>query len=80
MCYERQSAGKLTACAEACPVGATKNGDRDELIAEAHQRIAEKPGQYYPKIYGLKEVGGTCVLVPFGGAVRADRAAHQCAP
>jgi formate dehydrogenase iron-sulfur subunit len=69
MCYDRQSHGKQTACAEACPVGATKNGDRDDLIAEARQRIAEKPGQYYGRIYGLKEVGGTSVLylsaVPF---------------
>jgi formate dehydrogenase iron-sulfur subunit len=69
MCFERQSQGKVTACAEACPVGATKNGDRDALVAEAQQRIAEKPDQYYGKIYGLKEVGGTSVLylsaVPF---------------
>jgi formate dehydrogenase iron-sulfur subunit len=69
MCFERQSQGKLTACAEACPVGATKNGERDELVAEARQRIAEKPDQYYQKIYGIQEVGGTSVLflsaVPF---------------
>jgi formate dehydrogenase iron-sulfur subunit len=69
MCSERQSHGKQTACAEACPVGATVNGDRDELIAEAGRRIAGKPGQYYNRIYGLKEVGGTSVLflsaVPF---------------
>jgi formate dehydrogenase iron-sulfur subunit len=69
MCYERQSQGKQTACAEVCPTGATKNGDRDQLLAEARQRIAEKPGQYYGKIYGVKEVGGTSVLflsaVPF---------------
>jgi formate dehydrogenase iron-sulfur subunit len=69
MCYERQQAGKLTACAEACPTGATISGDREELIAEAQRRIAENPGQYYDRIYGLKEVGGTSVLflsaVPF---------------
>jgi formate dehydrogenase iron-sulfur subunit len=69
MCYARQSQGKLTACAEACPTGATKNGGRDELIAEARGRIAQKPDQYYSQIYGLKEVGGTSVLyiaaVPF---------------
>jgi len=69
MCYERQSQGKLTACAEVCPTGATKNGDRDQLLGEARQRMAEKPGQYYGKIYGVKEVGGTSVLylsaVPF---------------
>ena len=69
MCYERQSQGKQAACAEVCPTGATKNGDRDQLLAEARQRMAEKPGQYYGKIYGVKEVGGTSVLylsaVPF---------------
>jgi formate dehydrogenase iron-sulfur subunit len=62
MCYERQSAGKQTACAEACPVGATLNGDRDELIAEAKRRIVEKPDRYYRKIYGVQEVGGTSVF------------------
>jgi formate dehydrogenase iron-sulfur subunit len=69
MCYERQSQGKFTACTEACPVGATKGGERDELLAEARQRIAAKPDQYYDRIYGVKEVGGTSVLylsaVPF---------------
>jgi len=69
MCFERQSQGKVTACSEVCPVGATINGDRDALIAEARQRIAAKPDSYYGKIYGLKEVGGTSVLylsaVPF---------------
>ena len=40
-----------------------------ELLAEAHKRLAEKPGAYYQKIYGVQEVGGTSVLylsaVPF---------------
>jgi formate dehydrogenase iron-sulfur subunit len=69
MCYERQSKGQVTACAEACPVGATKCGERDELVAEARQRIAENPKQYNGKIYGLQEAGGTSVFflsaVPF---------------
>jgi formate dehydrogenase iron-sulfur subunit len=68
-CYERQSKGQPTACAAACPTGATTCGDRDALVAEAKKRIAEKPGEYYNRIYGLKEVGGTTVLmlsaVPF---------------
>jgi len=68
-CFERQSRGQPTACAAACPTGATKCGDRDALIAEARQRIAEKPGDYYSRIYGLNEVGGTSVFylsaVPF---------------
>jgi formate dehydrogenase iron-sulfur subunit len=69
MCFKRQSEGQQTACAQACPVGATINGDRDELVREARKRLAEKPDQYYGKIYGLTEVGGTSVLylsaVPF---------------
>jgi len=69
MCYERQARGEPTACAAACPTGATKCGERDGLIAEARERIAAKPGDYYPGIYGLKEAGGTSVLymsaVPF---------------
>ncbi|MBS1875311.1 MAG: 4Fe-4S dicluster domain-containing protein [Acidobacteria bacterium] len=69
MCYERQKEGRPTACTEACPTGATICGERDELIREAQKRLAAKPGEYYQKIYGLKEVGGTSVLylsaVPF---------------
>jgi formate dehydrogenase iron-sulfur subunit len=69
MCPDRVAAGKQTACAEICPTGATKFGDRDELIQEAQQRIRDNPDQYVNHIYGLTEVGGTSVLllssVPF---------------
>jgi formate dehydrogenase iron-sulfur subunit len=68
LCAERVLAGKPTACAEACPVGATLFGDRDEMLAEAHKRIAENPA-YVRKVYGEQEVGGTSVFylsdVPF---------------
>jgi len=68
-CYTRLAQGKQTACAEACPTGATKFGDRDELIAEANKRMAAEPGKYTPKIFGQEDVGGTSVLylspVPF---------------
>ena len=61
--------GKPTACSEACPTGATITGDREALLAEARKRIAEKPTEYYPGIFGVNEVGGTSVLmlsaVPF---------------
>ena len=69
MCADRVAAGQQTACAEICPTGATKFGDRDELIQEAQQRIRQNPAQYVNHIYGLTEVGGTSVLllssVPF---------------
>jgi formate dehydrogenase iron-sulfur subunit len=57
------------ACAEACPAGATIFGEREELVRIAHERLAENPDDYVPRIYGLEEVGGTSVLylssVPF---------------
>lgn len=69
MCSERVEAGKQTACAEACPVGATIFGDRDELLTEAHKRIRENPSQYVNHVYGETEAGGGSVLlmssVPF---------------
>jgi len=63
MCADRVLAGKQTACAEACPTGATKFGERDALIAEARDRIAKNPSQYVNHVYGVNEVGGTSVLL-----------------
>ncbi len=63
MCSDRVLAGKMTACTEACPTGATKFGERAELIAEAKQRLHDNPGNYVNHIYGLDEVGGTSVLI-----------------
>ena len=68
-CYSRLAKGMQTACAEACPTGATKFGFRDDLIAEAYKRMNADPGKYIPKIFGKEDVGGTSVLylspVPF---------------
>jgi formate dehydrogenase iron-sulfur subunit len=69
LCNDRVAAGQQTACAEACPTGATLFGERDALLAEARKRIAENPATYVNQIYGEKEVGGTSVLklssIPF---------------
>jgi formate dehydrogenase iron-sulfur subunit len=62
-CASRQAEGKMTACAEVCPAEATVYGKRDELLAEAHRRIQEKPDEYFDHVYGEHEVGGTSVLV-----------------
>jgi formate dehydrogenase iron-sulfur subunit len=68
-CAERLRAGKQTACAEVCPTGATKFGNRDELVREAYERINAEPNKYVHRIYGLDDVGGTSILyitsVPF---------------
>ncbi len=66
MCADRIAAGKKTACAEACPTGATAFGERADLVAEARARIAKNPKQYVNHIYGLDEVGGTAVLLLSG--------------
>jgi len=62
-CYDRIERGELNACAAACRYGATISGPRSEMIAEAHLRIREYPDDYYPHVYGEREIGGTSVLV-----------------
>ncbi len=68
-CSERLAKGLQTACAEACPTGATKFGDREELLNEAAKRIKDGGGKYVTKIFGQEDVGGTSVFyispVPF---------------
>jgi formate dehydrogenase iron-sulfur subunit len=83
MCPDRVAAGKQTACADACPTGATKFGDRQALLAEAHKRLLDNPAQYINRIYGEKEYGGSSVMlltsVPFeqyglpGGAAMTEQ-------
>lgn len=68
LCYERLQEGKPPACTEACPTGATIFGPREELLAEARQRLEQarrdpdRHPRYIPKVFGETEAGGTCVL------------------
>jgi formate dehydrogenase iron-sulfur subunit len=68
-CADRLAAGKINACAEACPTGATLAGERAALLKEARGRLAAEPDKYVQKIYGEHDAGGTSVLflssVPF---------------
>ncbi|MBM4060953.1 MAG: 4Fe-4S dicluster domain-containing protein [Planctomycetes bacterium] len=68
-CADRQAEGLKPACASTCPTGALLFGERDELIEEAHRRIAAKPAAYVPSVYGETIAGGTSMLylspVPF---------------
>lgn len=62
MCAPRLKQGLPTACAEACPTGATLFGDRKELLEEAHRRVREQPDLYVQSVFGEDEGGGTSVL------------------
>jgi formate dehydrogenase iron-sulfur subunit len=59
----------VPACVKACPADALVYGEREEMLAEAHKRMARRPGKYVDHIYGEHEAGGTSVLylsaVPF---------------
>jgi formate dehydrogenase iron-sulfur subunit len=69
LCAGRLRSGLPPACASVCPTGATRFGEREQLLEEARSRIAREPGRYVPHVYGSEEVGGTSVLllssVPF---------------
>jgi formate dehydrogenase iron-sulfur subunit len=60
---------QVPACVKACPADALEYGTRDDMLKEAHRRIAARPNKYVDHVYGEKEVGGTTVLylssVPF---------------
>jgi formate dehydrogenase iron-sulfur subunit len=72
LCHEAATKhGNPTACARACPSGATKFGERSTLVTEGRQRIADNPGRYVDHVFGVDEVGGTSVL--FLAAVEFSR-------
>jgi len=61
-CYKRLGEGKEPACAEVCPTGATRFGNRAELLKEARVRI-NSSSRYFRHIFGEFEVGGSSVLM-----------------
>ncbi len=63
LCYQAATRdGQPTACAKACPTGATKFGERAALVTEAQTRLREHPDHYVDHIFGLEEAGGTSVM------------------
>lgn len=63
LCASRlESEGKIPACAEICPPMAISFGKRAEILALAHEKIAQEPDTYIEHVYGEHEVGGTSVL------------------
>ena len=46
-CTHRLAEGKLPACVESCPTGASLFGSREEMLAEAKRRLSLEPGSTY---------------------------------
>lgn len=59
-CFDRVTNGQMPACAEACPTGALEFGERDALIAKAHDRAAvlKEKGFADANLYGENLLGG----------------------
>jgi len=69
LCFDKLSAGEVSACAKTCALGAIFMGERDDVLKEAKRRLQTQPDLYVQHIYGQEEAGGTCVFqisnVPF---------------
>lgn len=83
MCYSRVEEGLGPACVTACPSGALKFGEREELVAEAHKRINSN-SDYIKQVYGEEEYGGTSWLyisdVPFEQIGFKTNVSHKAIP
>ena len=62
MCTERLEQGQVPACVQACPNEVMLAGDRNELIARAHEMLRLHPEKYLPRVWGENEFGGTSIL------------------
>ncbi|GHT45980.1 (4Fe-4S)-binding protein [Planctomycetales bacterium] len=59
MCSSRVKEGQVPACVNVCPTQVMKFGERDELLQEAKELIANEKDKYVQHIYGEEEAGGT---------------------
>jgi formate dehydrogenase iron-sulfur subunit len=70
MCVARLEAGEPEpACAATCPTDAIQFGLREDMLAQAHERIKTQPERYVNHVFGEYENGGTSTFyispIPF---------------
>lgn len=63
-CIDRLAQGRVPACVKTCAPGALQVGDRDEILAIAHERVAYLHGKGFSqaRIYGEDELQGLHVI------------------
>ncbi|GAC55059.1 4Fe-4S dicluster domain-containing protein [Gordonia amicalis] len=64
LCYDRLLDDETPACAQTCPTTSIRYGDHDDLVADAHRRVAQlhEQGMTEARLYGANPddgVGGT---------------------
>jgi formate dehydrogenase beta subunit len=60
LCRQRLELGQEPACSAVCPRRAVIFGKREDLLADAHNRIAASPDKYFEnRVYGEIDGGGT---------------------
>jgi formate dehydrogenase iron-sulfur subunit len=62
-CPQRVDIGLEPACVATCPTAALEYGEREDILKEAHARIAAHPDRYINHVYGEFENGGTSYLI-----------------
>ncbi len=77
MCPDRVAQGKQTACAEICPTGATKFGERDDIDRRGPAANSRQPGQLrrsHLRSRGSRRHIGAAAI---GGSIRDIRIPHR---
>lgn len=80
LCNDRVTAGKLPACASACPTGAIIFGDEEEIYELAHKRLKEVLPKYPNAELGDPDSVRVIYLFPYPALEIFDKAIAEVKP